>query len=184
MNGTEWGTRPPHHVIDHKIQNGPASAPTLPSHGLPPSTQDKDQNDMGNSIPDDAMQITAGVGVLMFAVADKKLRKFTVRELHGLRDAAFMMADVLSGIMCQPRYLQGDTHFLNAPGDVLDHLHDLLMQIVDDCEDEVEERKDLKGPEALLRAFMLMAARANRQDLSGTSDDTPFRDLLATAEAA
>lgn len=46
MGRTGLGTRPPHHVIDHKIQNGPASAPTLPSHGLPPSAEEKDQNDM------------------------------------------------------------------------------------------------------------------------------------------
>ncbi|WP_185982671.1 hypothetical protein [Aureimonas mangrovi] len=105
-----------------------------------------------------------------------QLQNLSMRELRDAREAMVTVADVLSGLLCQPRFIRDGLY--NNAGEILDDLCNLVCNFAEQMEDEAASRSaDLTPAEATTRAFLLMMAQAEREDAD-------CRDLVALAEEA
>lgn len=65
-------------------------------------------------------------GSLTCSIDMKALRKLDMKGLHDLRDVIHTMAEVLGGILCQPRFSMDDENRYNGAGELLENILEFL----------------------------------------------------------
>jgi len=113
-----------------------------------------------------ALNISPAIGSDLFTTSfdTGKLAGLTMSELQTVREGAKLAADVLLGFLEQPRCSTYGTNFYNASGEALNLLREAALDMADAIEDEACRRKDAAGADAKLRAWILLRARAERED--------------------
>jgi hypothetical protein len=146
---------------------GPASAPTLPSHGSEnPSRKDISMNSMVHSMPAPAGATKDdGTADDLSAAQVRRARSRTIfdldrlgalkpRDLHHLTDALYVVCSVFSGFHNQPRFLNDDESGCNGAGELLAELDEMIMEALDDIRHVAREAEARTEEDAEYKAWV------------------------------
>ena len=114
------------------------------------------------------------------------LRSCTMKQLHDFRFAVRHIAETIAGFNCQPRFIAGETNCLNAAGELLDDICDLMFRLENEAVNIAKAARPDTEDDARWRAWTILSFEADCcDDLSEFSvlAVTGARDEAAAAFA-
>lgn len=148
---------------------GPASAPTLPSHGSNnPSQKVTAMNMETNST-------TAPVAASK-VIDVEKLRACSMKELHDFRSVVRHLAEAITAFNCQPRFGCEEASRLNTAGELLDDICNLMSHLEDEAVKVAKAACPSTPRETEYRAWAILSYEADCSD-----DLNEFAVLAAVA---
>lgn len=150
-------------------EKGPASAPTLPDHGSNnPSQKVTAMNTDTNS--------TSAPLAARKAIDVEKLRSCSMKQLRDFREVVHHLTEALAAFTCQPRFEVEKTGCLNAAGEVLDDICDLLHRLENEAVRLAKEARPRTVDDTEWRAWTILGQEADFCD-----DLSEFSVLAVTA---
>ncbi len=100
---------------------------------------------------------------LVFAIDMDQLRKMTGRELGDLRETLHCISNVVTGLMCQPRF-ESETNGYNAPGAALVRLGEYLDTYEQAVVNVAAAYEPATEADALDRAWAVLSFEADMRE--------------------